>query len=145
MIILYHFIFSIMNNHDLLMENKMNNGMLTKYFPFFLIIYELAVNLSNDMYLPATANLANFFKTNHFYIQLTLTYWFAGTMMVNPLLGILSDHVGRKNVLFYSGLVFLAATFYCSFPAHLYLFLLARFMQGMAVTSIVVCGYALIH
>ncbi|HLB42034.1 MAG TPA: MFS transporter [Gammaproteobacteria bacterium] len=114
-------------------------------FPIFLIIYELAVNLSNDMYLPAVSHMIQFFKTDNYFIQLTLTAWFAGAMAMNPLLGILSDHLGRKKFLLGSGFIFLMATLYCALPTNIYLFLFARFMQGVTVTSVVVGGYALIH
>lgn len=121
------------------------NIKLIKAFPFFLIIYELAVNLSNDMYLPALSEMGNFFNTTNNQIQYTLTAWFAGAMAMNPVLGSLSDNIGRKKILLWSGAIFLIATLYCAYPANFSLFLCARFLQGMAVTSIVVGGYALIH
>ncbi len=114
-------------------------------FPIFLIMYELVVNLSNDMYIPASTFLVDYFHTNPTMIQLTFTSWFAGSMIVNPVLGILSDNLCRKKILLTTGLFFMAASLYCAFSTDIYLFLIARFLQGAAVTTIVICGYALIH
>lgn len=114
-------------------------------FPIFLIMYELSVNLSNDMYLPAVADMISFFQADSVFVQRTLTAWFAGAMLMNPVLGMLSDNVGRKKILLGSGILFLCATLYCAFPSNTNLFLVARCVQGLTVTSIVVCGYALIH
>nr|AIA15597.1 Major Facilitator Superfamily [uncultured bacterium] len=115
------------------------------FFPVFLIMYELVVNLSNDMYIPASTYLVDYFHTNAYYIQLTFTSWFAGSMIVNPILGVLSDNLCRKKILLFSGLCFMAASLYCAVSADIYLFLLARFIQGVTVTTIVICGYALVH
>ncbi len=118
---------------------------ISLFFPFFLVLYELTVNLSNDMYLPAVSLMIHFFQTDAYHIQLTLSAWFAGAMLMNPILGILSDYYGQKNILFYSGLLFLFSTSYCIFPHQYNLFIVARFLQGFTATSIVICGYSLIH
>jgi multidrug resistance protein len=114
-------------------------------FPILLIIYDLAVNLSNDMYLPAVSLMIEYFKVNPYLIQMTLTAWFAGALLLNPVLGILSDYFGQKKILLYCGFLFLIATLYCAMPNNLYLFMIMRFFQGFAATSVVVCGYGLIH
>lgn len=114
-------------------------------FPTFLIFYELVVNLSNDMYIPASTYLVDYFHTNAYFIQLTFTSWFAGSMIVNPVLGILSDNLCRKKILLITGVGFMAATLYCAISTDIYLFIIARFIQGVTVTTIVICGYALVH
>lgn len=114
-------------------------------FSFFLSLYELVVNLSNDMYIPASTYLIEFFNTNSHIVQLTFTSWFAGSMIMNPVLGILSDNFCRKKILLISGLCFILASVYCAETTNIYLFIFARFIQGVTVTTIVVCGYALVH
>jgi predicted MFS family arabinose efflux permease len=115
------------------------------FFIFFMVLYELIVNLSNDMYLPAVPAIKQFFHADFSYMQLTLTMWFAGSIIMNPVLGVLADARGKRKILLWSGVIFSLATIYCTFTTAAYLFLVARFLQGLTVTSIVICGYALIH
>lgn len=114
-------------------------------FPFILVFFEITNYLSNDMYLPALPALTKDFNISMHTAQMTLTVWFLGTASMQLLLGPLSDRIGRRPVVLGGGLVFIGSTFYCAFTNHIYLFLLARYLQGCAVCAIGTAGYSSIH
>lgn len=114
-------------------------------FPILLVAYEMAVYLSNDMYLPALPTIANDFATDYYYAQWTLTSWFLGASAFQLIVGPLADRYGRRPVLMVGGVIFILATLLCAFSNNLFVFIIARFLQGSAVCSAVVAGYAVIH
>jgi len=114
-------------------------------FPLFLILYEFTINMSNDMYIPAMPELSRIFGASSGVIAFTITTWLLGDSSVQLLLGPLSDKRGRRPVIFIGGIVFIIATLICGLATSIWVFLVARFFQGMAVASLMVAGYAAIH
>ena len=114
-------------------------------FPVLLALYEICTYLSNDAYLPALPHIAHdLFTTNHL-VQLTLTTWFMGSASMQLFLGPISDRIGRRPVLLFGGLVFIAVTIGCAVSQNIYWLLILRFIQGATITSMIVAGYATIH
>jgi len=116
-----------------------------RLFPFYLIFYEMVCYLANDAYLPAMPELAKDLGVNNDIVQLTLTAFFLGNASMQILLGPIADRYGRRTLLLGGGIVFVASTFYCTFSNDVYWFLVARFLQGAAVTSMIISGYATVH
>lgn len=114
-------------------------------FPFLLALYEVCAYLSNDAYLPALPTIVEDLKTTHNLVQLTLTTWFMGTASLQLILGPISDRVGRRPVMFIGAGVFILSTLGCAFSHDIHLLLFWRFIQGAAITSIIIAGYATIH
>ena len=114
-------------------------------FPLFLILYEFTINMSNDMYIPAMPELTRIFGASSGVIAFTITTWLLGDSSVQLFLGPLSDKRGRRPVIFIGGLVFIIATLICGLSTSIWVFLVARFFQGMAVASLMVAGYAAVH
>lgn len=114
-------------------------------FPFFLVFYEIANYLSNDMYLPALPAIAKDFSITPHYAQMTLTAWFLGSMSLQLILGPLSDRIGRRPVLLGGGILFIISSVICALTSNIYLLFIARFFQGSTVCSIAAAGYASIH
>lgn len=114
-------------------------------FPFFFLLYEMAGNLSNDLYLPAMPQIAQQFNTNTASIGFTIALWLAGDACFQWLLGPLSDKFGRRAVLFSGGILFIFSTFMCAFSSQLSIMLIGRFIQGIGVSSMMIAGYASIH
>ena len=117
----------------------------TLAFPFLLALYEIATYLSNDAYLPALPHIARDLGSTHHLIQLTLTSWFMGSASMQLFLGPLSDRVGRRPVLLFGGILFVAVTIGCAITQGVYTLLALRFIQGATIASMVVAGYATIH
>ena len=114
-------------------------------FPLLLVLYELAAYLSNDMYLPALPQLMQDFRVSYSSAQSTLTSWFLGSAAMQLFLGPLSDRFGRRPILLWGGALFIFATLLCAITTQINVFIVARFLQGCAICSLVVAGYASIH
>ncbi len=114
-------------------------------YPLLLVFYEMAAYLSNDLYLPALPSIMNDLKISSSLAQTTLTAWFVGSASLQLILGPISDRFGRRPVLLYSGILFVAASFLCAIVDSITMMIIARFFQGMVVCAIIVAGYASIH
>lgn len=113
--------------------------------PVLLVLFELTVYLSNDMFLPALPVMRRDLSASAGLAQQTLTLWFLGGVVFNLLLGPVSDRFGRKPVLLVWGVLFCASSLVCATTSDIALFLGARFVQGATVSAVAVCGYATIH
>jgi len=114
-------------------------------FPFVIIFYAVITYLSNDLYLPALLDLIQDFHSTPAMAQLTLTAWFLGSASTQLVMGPLSDHFGRRPILLIGAVIFIIATAICAATPSMSILLLARFIQGSAVCSLIVAGYATIH
>lgn len=121
------------------------NKNITLLFPLSLILYELPLYLSNNLFLPALPQITKSFQVTNATAQLSIAFWFLGASAFQLLLGPLSDHYGRKKMLLGGGVLFIFATLLCSFTHHIIWFLIGRFLQGCVVSTILVTGYATIH
>lgn len=114
-------------------------------FPILLVIYEVIVYLSTDMYLPALPSIQQHFLLDTQATQATLTMWFLGSGSCQWLTGPLSDNLGRRPIMLGSMLCFALACLLCSYTENYHIFLLGRFIQGAMIGPIFVAGYAAIH
>jgi DHA1 family multidrug/chloramphenicol efflux transport protein-like MFS transporter len=118
---------------------------LIKYFPFFYVTYTLATYLSVDAYLPAMPSIGTQFKVTQEQIQLTLTLFFLGNLISQLIMGILSEHYTRRTLLLVGGVIFTLSSLSIALISSFNLLLVARFLQGVALTSMLVTGYSTIH
>ena len=116
-----------------------------RIFPIALVLYEVLVYLSTDMYLPALPAVRSFFSLDTQAAQTTLTMWFLGAGCCQILTGPLSDNLGRRPIMLTSMLIFALACYVCSTTSNYHVFLAARFVQGAMIGPIFVAGYAAIH
>lgn len=123
----------------------MHDKIKIKYLPFFIVLHEIAIYLSNDMYLPSMPTIAKSLALTQNQVQSTLTFWFLGASALQFIYGPLSDRYGRKVIIIFGGACYTIASAVCAMTHTLPLLLLARFMQGTAVCSVLVAGYASIH
>lgn len=128
-----------------MLHQKTKINQLSLLFPFLLALYEIATYLSNDAYLPALPHIAHALDSTHHLVQLTLTSWFMGSASMQLFLGPLSDRIGRRPVLLFGGIIFVAVTVGCSLTPDVYTLLALRFIQGATIASMVVAGYATVH
>ena len=118
---------------------------ILKIFPLLLVNYEVSNYLANDAYLPALPQLAQDLGVSSHMAQLTLTLFFLGNATTQLFLGPLADCYGRRPILLGGGLCFLLGTILCATTSHIYWLLFARFIQGAAVTSMIITGYGTVH
>ena len=116
-----------------------------KLFPYLLVLYEVMIYLSNDMYIPALPQLMQGLGINAHTAQLTLTSWFLGGVSLQLILGPISDRYGRRPVVLWGGIVYILSTIACALTPNALMLLIARFIEGSAQGSVIVAGYAAIH
>jgi Bcr/CflA subfamily drug resistance transporter len=115
------------------------------FFPLILVLYEIAIYLSNDMYLPALPDMMADLGLSSKQVQLTLTSWFLGAASMPLLMGVIADRFGRRLVLLSGGVIYILSTIGFAFANDIYVLLITRFLQGSMVSSMLVPGYASIH
>lgn len=114
-------------------------------FLIFYVLYELAGNMSTDMYLPSLLQIGVDFSEPFDAVQSTMTAWLFGLSCSQLFLGPCIDRWGARAVLLTGGWTFLLATLGCAIAPHLLWLILGRLFQGIAVGSIMIAGYATIH
>lgn len=143
------FSFTIIDSLNRLQCNSqaqiMKNIKYPLLFPLALVFYEMATYLSNDMYLPSLPTLVNDFNTSENAAQNTLLAWFLGSASMQLIMGPLSDRFGRRIILLIGGCFFILSSIVCAITHDISVMLIARFIQGSTVCSVVVAGYAAIH
>ena len=110
------------------MKNKQSYLILT----VFLGVLAAMAPLSTDMYLPSLPLMPAEFGVGTSVIQLTLTMTMAGMAIGQIFAGPISDMKGRRMPLVLGMLIFAASTLVCVFAKTIEIFLLFRFIQGLA-------------
>jgi MFS transporter, DHA1 family, multidrug resistance protein len=112
----------------------------------FVIGFLLMIQtLVTDMYLPAFPNIAEFFKVPDAFVQYSLSAVTLGSSIGFFIAGPLSDSLGRKRpVLFAIGL-FSFASFGMFLAPSIEMFVLLRFLQGLASAAAAVIAQAIIR
>ena len=108
----------------------MNNTMTFLFI--FLGVMTAMAPLSTDMYLPSLPEISSAFGISTSMTQLTLTMTMLGMALGQVLGGPVSDRLGRKPPLFMGMVVFTLASAICSVTENIYVFLVFRFVQGLA-------------
>jgi DHA1 family multidrug/chloramphenicol efflux transport protein-like MFS transporter len=112
--------------------------------PFLIVFYEIAIFLSNDMYLPSMPAIAQDLVLTDNQIKATLTAWFLGASSIQVILGPVSDRYGRKIILVMGAGCFILSSLVCAITSDLVTMLLARFFQGLSLCTLV-AAYAAVH
>lgn len=95
-------------------------GLLSAFGPFVI-----------DMYLPALPEMTRVFQCDAATVQLGLTFCMIGLAVGQLLFGPASDKYGRKSVLVFSLIIFVAASVICCFSTSVVAFTAARLFQGV--------------
>ncbi|WP_442801851.1 multidrug effflux MFS transporter [Serratia rubidaea] len=86
---------------------------------------------ASDLYLPALANIQQFYQTNAGNVGLSLSIYMAGFSFGQLFYGALSDQLGRKAPLVVGLALFLAGTLGCLYATSIEVFLLCRLIQSI--------------
>lgn len=101
--------------------------------------------LTMDMYLPGFLQIADDFTTNASSVQLSLTSSLLGIACGQLIIGPLSDAKGRKNPLLLALIFYIVASIFCVLSPNIWLFIFARFFQGLAASAGVVISRAMVR
>ena len=93
-------------------------------------------NLGTDIYTPSLPYLVNIFNTNAYLVKFTVTIYLITYGIGQLIFGILSDIIGRRNLLLTGLFTFIIITFCTIFVNNIYYLLTIRFIQGLSVSII---------
>ncbi len=114
-------------------------------FPLALVLLEIVVYLSQDMYLPALPRMQGSFGVGQSSAQMSVAAWSLGAALVQLVTGPVSDRLGRRVVLLAGVVVFALASLGCALMPRFEAFLAVRVLQGCAGVWALNAGYAAIH
>lgn len=118
---------------------------MTFWFPVFLVLFEFATYVSNDMSLPAMPTVVREFGAGPGQITLALTVSLLGNVALQWLLGPLSDHKGRRIVMLSGVALFVLSCAAMYWSESMSSFIALRFVQGMGVAFVAAVGYPAVH
>jgi len=131
------------NTDQLETQNKRaNQSVLLQRVTLTGLVAMMAV--STDLYLPAIPQLINSLGANISQGQLTLSIFLMGFAAGQLFYGSISDHYGRKPVLYLGLGVYLAATLGCIIAADIETLIASRFIQGIGGASAPVLARAMV-
>lgn len=114
-------------------------------FPFFLVLFEFSVYIGNDMILPAMPTILHEFHANPTLIPTSMTTYMFGGVLLQWLLGPLSDRIGKRPVLLTGVLCFALACLATLLTTKIEHFFALRVIQGMGLCFIAAVGYAAVQ
>lgn len=98
-----------------------------------------------DAYLPSLPAMADGLKATDAQLQLTLTLYMAGYAVSMLVCGPLCDRVGRKPVLIWGTLLYLASTVACAIANDAAMIIIARMFQALGGCSGTVVGRVIVR
>ncbi len=98
-----------------------------------------------DIFIPSLPSLTTYFGASENAVQLSIPLYLVGSLFAAPILGVLSDHFGRRTLMFSGMGLFLFGTILCIYSPSLPVFLTARFIQGFGAVTAPVVGWAMIQ
>ncbi|WP_312757456.1 MFS transporter [Pantoea brenneri] len=114
-------------------------------FPLSLVLFEFATYIAHDMIQPGMLLVTQQFGVGPEWVSASLSAYLAGGIMLQWLLGPLSDRVGRRPVML-SGVAFFMLACLATHWAHsIGQFVLLRFLQGFSLCFIGAVGYAAVQ
>lgn len=114
-------------------------------FPLSLVLFEFATYIAHDMIQPGMLRVISDFSASADWVSTSLTAYLCGGIMLQWLLGPLSDRLGRRPVLLTGVAFFVATCLGTLLTQSIEQFILMRFLQGMSLCFIGAVGYAAIQ
>lgn len=114
-------------------------------FPLCLVLFEFAVYIANDMIQPGMIAVVASFNAGHEWVPTSMTAYLAGGMVLQWLLGPLSDRRGRRPVMLAGVIMFIVACLGILLVTNIEQFIALRFLQGFGLCFIGAVGYATIQ
>lgn len=124
---------------------KSSTGLTRTHFILLVGALTTIVPFTIDMYLPAFPILADVYKTNASFVQLSLTACLLGLAIGQLVAGALSDMHGRRKPLLISLMAYIGASIACIFAPNIYIFVFLRFVQGFAASGGLVISRAIVR
>ncbi|MCX8960016.1 MFS transporter [Erwinia psidii] len=114
-------------------------------FPFSLVLFEFATYIAHDMIQPGMLLVTSEFNVGPEWVSASLTAYLIGGIVLQWLLGPLSDKLGRRPVMLAGVTFFMLTCFATHWVQNIEQFILMRFLQGVSLCFIAAVGYAAIQ
>ena len=114
-------------------------------FPFSLVLFEFATYIAHDMVQPGMLLVTQQFGVGPEWVSTSLTAYLAGGILLQWLLGPLSDRLGRRPVMLAGVTFFMLSCLATHWVASIGEFVLLRFLQGISLCFIGAVGYAAVQ
>ncbi len=114
-------------------------------FPLSLVLFEFATYIAHDMIQPGMLLVTSEFHVGPEWVSTSLTAYLMGGIMLQWLLGPLSDKLGRRPVMLAGVTFFMLTCFATHWVQNIEQFVLMRFLQGVSLCFIGAVGYAAIQ
>jgi MFS transporter, DHA1 family, multidrug resistance protein len=112
----------------------------------FILVLMVSVGPFGDtIYAPSLPSLSAAFKTPYHNVQLTITFYLLGYSVGQILYGPFSDYFGRKPVMIFGALMFLAGSSICLLSLNITILIFGRFIQGIGACAGAVISSAAIR
>jgi len=100
-----------------------------------ILLLGILSQFGSDNYLPSFPMLSEYFHVPNSMIKWSMSTFLFGMGCLQPILGPLSDFIGRKPILYISFFVVIVGSLLCALSDSIGWFLFARFIQGMGFGS----------
>lgn len=117
---------------------------LTRATLFWLGFVGIVGPMAIDLYLPALPAMAKTFGTSAATVQLGLAMTTLGMATGTFVVGTLSDRLGRRLPLVFTGLLMVVAASLAAFSFHVAWFLCCAYLMGLAASAVQVSGRGII-
>ncbi|MEN4976892.1 MFS transporter [Erwinia billingiae] len=114
-------------------------------FPLSLVLFEFATYIAHDMIQPGMLLVTSEFNVGPEWVSASLTAYLIGGIVLQWLLGPLSDKLGRRPVMLSGVAFFMLTCFATHWVQSIEQFILLRFLQGISLCFIGAVGYAAIQ
>lgn len=114
-------------------------------FPLSLVLFEFATYIAHDMIQPGMLLVTSEFHVGPEWVSASLTAYLMGGMVLQWLLGPLSDKIGRRPVMLCGVAFFMLTCFATHWVQSIEQFVVMRFLQGVSLCFIGAVGYAAIQ
>jgi len=97
-----------------------------------------------DLFVPSFPELMQTFNLTPFEVQLTLSSNFISQCLASVYVGTLGDSFGRRKMILYGVLVFIAGSVFCAFATTFPMIVIGRILQGLGIAAPAVLGYVVV-
>lgn len=115
------------------------------WFPIWLVLFELATYIANDMILPGMLQVVSEFHVSSAWVATAMTMYLIGGASLQWLLGPWSDRAGRRPIMLLGVGTFILATLLICFSKNIEQFMFIRILQGTGMCFVGAVGYAAIQ
>ncbi|WP_339050282.1 MFS transporter [Candidatus Hamiltonella endosymbiont of Tuberolachnus salignus] len=117
----------------------------TLLFVISLVLFEFAVYIANDMIQAGMLMVVSDFKAGLEWVPTAMTFYLAGGILFELLIGPVSDRLGRRPVMLTGVVFFVITCLAILWATNIEQFMLMRFLQGIGMCFIGAVGYATIQ